>query len=63
MKIIKILILLIILLSSNNISADDKTFDQWLLSFKTMALKKGISENTFDDTMKDVKFLSARAIH
>ena len=57
MKIIKILILLIILLSSNNIYANDKTFDQWLLSFKTMALKKGISENTFDDTMKDVKFL------
>ncbi len=57
MKIIKILILLVILLSSNNISADDKTFDQWLLSFRTMALKNGISENTLDITMKDVKFL------
>ena len=57
MKIIKTSFLLIFLFSSNILYADDKTFSDWLLSFKKLALKEGISEITFDQSMKNVKFL------
>jgi len=35
----------------------DETFDDWLLSYKNFALKKGISEKTLDVAFKNVKFL------
>ena len=57
MKINKTLILLIILFSSNSANANNFTFEDWLISFKKEALKKGISEITFDKSMKNVKFL------
>ena len=57
MKIIKTSFLLIFLFSSNILYADDKKFSDWLLSFKKLALKEGISEITFDQSMKNVKFL------
>ena len=57
MKINKTLILLIILFSSNSVNANNFTFEDWLISFKKEALKKGISEITFDKSMKNVKFL------
>ena len=34
-----------------------KNFDDWLLSFKALAIKKGISKNTIEIVFKDVKFL------
>ena len=34
-----------------------ENFDDWLLSFKTFALEKGISKNTIEIVFKDVKFL------
>ena len=57
MKINKTLILLIILFASNSVNANNFTFEDWLISFKKEALKKGISEITFDKSMKNVKFL------
>jgi len=32
-------------------------FNDWLISFKNLALKKGVSKNTIDIVLKDVKFL------
>ncbi len=57
MKIIKI-VLFIILFSFNNIvCAKADEFNDWLISFKNYALKKGISKETLDKTMSNVKFL------
>ena len=46
---------LIFFLSCNFAFADD--FNDWLKSFKVEALKKGISEKTFNTAMNNVKFL------
>jgi membrane-bound lytic murein transglycosylase B len=35
----------------------EETFDSWLLTFKSSALEKGISQNTIDKTFVNVKFL------
>ena len=56
MKIIKIFIILLLLFFTK-VYAIDKSFKNWKDSFKIIALKKGISESTFDLVMKDVKFL------
>ena len=37
--------------------AETESFDIWLKSFEKTALKKGISKNTFDQAMVNVKFL------
>ena len=50
-----IIFFLIFFYFSNSTFADD--FNDWLSSFKIVALKKGISEKTFDKVMSDVKFL------
>ena len=57
MKIIKIIfyIILISLNSINYIFAED--FNQWKVSFKDYAMKKGISKKTLDMTLSKVKFL------
>ena len=57
MKIIKNYIFLLLLLTANTLSADDKLFDKWLKNFKVHALKNNISELTFDMAMSDVIFL------
>ena len=57
MKIIKI-IFYITLISLSNINptfAED--FNNWIISFKNYAMKKGISKKTLDKTMSKVKFL------
>ena len=57
MKIIKIY-LFIILLSTTNVKANiDVDFNQWKVKFKIKALSNNISENTFDEVMKNVKYL------
>ena len=57
MKIIKIY-LFIILLSITNVKANiDVDFNQWKVKFKIKALSNNISENTFDEVMKNVKYL------
>jgi len=57
MKIIKIY-LFIIFLSILNVEANiDVDFNQWKAKFKIRALSNNISENTFDEVMKNVKYL------
>ena len=41
--------------SYSGVSPD--TFESWLISFKKLALKKGISNETIEIVFKDVKFL------
>ena len=57
MKIIKIFICVIFISSNfiNSVIADD--FNNWIVSFKKYAIKKGISKKTLDETMSNVKFL------
>tara|TARA_Y100001970_G_scaffold292907_1_gene436539 strand:- start:5249 stop:6244 length:996 start_codon:yes stop_codon:yes gene_type:complete len=50
-----IFIFLIYFFSLNISSADE--FKDWLSSFKIIALKNGVTENTFDIAMKNVKYL------
>ena len=57
-KIITFLILIKFLLITSVLSASlDQGFDDWLLSYKKFALKKGISEKTLEVAFKNVKFL------
>ncbi len=57
MKIIKIIlcVYIISLINTTNVFAED--FESWIISFKSYAIKKGISKNTLDETMSNVKFL------
>jgi len=56
MKIIKLIFVLLFFLSTiNPLFADD--FNNWLKSFKIIALEKGISEQTFISAMNNVKYL------
>ena len=57
MKIIKFFFLLYLILSTDHLFADNHDFNKWLISFKTQALKQGISKITIDTVMKNVKFL------
>ena len=57
MKIIRNLIIFFIFLIGSSVHSSDHSFSLWLKSFKKVALKKGISEKTFDTTMSNVKFL------
>ena len=56
----KTLILIIIselLILNTSISATSpKNFNDWLISFEALALKKGISENTIKIVLKNVNF-------
>jgi len=57
-KFINFFILVKILFSSFVVPANcDDSFSHWLYSYKNLALKKGISQETLDITFKDVKFL------
>jgi len=42
---------------NNTVCADVESFEIWLESFEKIALKKGVSKKTFDQTMSNVKFL------
>ena len=56
MKIIKLFFVLLFFFSINNpLFADE--FQNWLKSFKKIALEKGISEQTFISAMNNVKYL------
>jgi len=56
-KIYKTLLIIFLLIYTTSSFSQDESFKIWLSSFKKNALKKGISENTFDQAMKNVKFL------
>ena len=57
MKVIKFIFLTIILLNLNYVYLKANTFNEWLISFKTRAIKDGISKETLNEVMIDVKFL------
>jgi len=56
MKKISIFFLIIFIISAQNLYARED-FNLWLKDFKKNAVKKGISEKTVYEVMKDVKFL------
>ena len=57
MKLINLTIFLLFLFTLNSISDENGDFKKWKKNFKVIALKSGISEKTFNITMKNVKFL------
>ena len=57
MKIIKYLIILFLFFTNSSSNANDKLFNEWLKNFKVYALKKNISERTFNMAMSNVVFL------
>jgi membrane-bound lytic murein transglycosylase B len=57
MRIIKILFTFIFVLWSYPLFSSEQSFDEWLVTFKYLALENNISEKTFDITMSNVVFL------
>ena len=57
MKINKFLITVFLSLLTFPAISEEQTFNEWLIGFKKYALKKNISNETFDKTMSDVIFL------
>ena len=57
MTIIRNLIILVIILFFSPVNSSEQSFSDWLKSFKKIALKNGISENTYNTAMSNVKFL------
>ncbi len=57
-KIVILIIISKLLILNTSFSAQTfKSFNEWLISFEALALKKGISANTIKIVFKDVKFL------
>ena len=57
-KILKfILVLQILIIKFSYVCAAEESFQDWLSSYKKMAFKKGISEETLYKTFENVKFL------
>ena len=57
MKMIKKLFLLLVVFILSIATSNAESFQDWKLKFKNLALKKGISETTFDNAMNNVRFL------
>ena len=57
MKTIKIFLILFFYILTFPSASSEQSFENWLIEFKTYALKKNISEETFDNTMSNVVFL------
>ena len=57
MKIVKYIFLFLFLFKVNYLFADDDSFNNWLNNFNKKAIKEGISQNTIDVVMSNVKFL------
>ena len=55
--LIIIIISELLILSTSFSAKQPKNFNEWLISFEALALKKGISANTIKIVLKDVKFL------
>jgi membrane-bound lytic murein transglycosylase B len=54
----KIIILIGFLLYFGNSNANDQNFNKWMVSFKLTAIEFGISKDTVDKALKDVKYIS-----
>ena len=57
MKLVSIFILILTLFTHNSYADNNLEFENWKKTFKAVALKNNISENTFNLVMSDVKFL------
>ena len=57
MKINKIILYLSVYFILNLNVSYAQTFEQWKIDFKILAISKGISASTFDNVMRDAKFL------
>jgi len=57
MNMIKILFIIAFSLFTSSTFANEISFNDWIKDFKKYALKKNISESTFDKAMINVKFL------
>ena len=57
MKKIKILSIFIFLFSIVNLEANESDFNNWLISFKKLAIKNGISEKTLKSSFSNVRFI------
>ena len=57
MKMIKILFIIFFTTISFPLSSGEPSFETWLVDFKELALKKNISEETFEKSMSQVVFL------
>ncbi len=57
MKLIKFFFIFLIFKTTISFANTINDFDKWKIKFKERALKNSISENTFDITMANVKFL------
>ncbi len=57
MKIAKLILLIFFLIFSSSLSASEKTFDEWLISFKENALNEGVSLETINLVLSNAKFL------
>ena len=57
MKLVSILIFILTLFIHNSFADNNLEFENWKKTFKAVALKNNISENTFNLVMSDVKFL------
>ena len=54
---IKLFLIFYFLVTSSQINAKEHNFESWLENFKKVALSEGVSENTVNDTLKNIKFL------
>ena len=57
MKLFKYIFIILLIFLKTASTASDLSFNQWLVEFKSHALKNGISEKTFNMTMLDVVYL------
>ena len=55
-KIFKQLLIIFLFILTTQANSEEVSFENWLNSFKIHALKKGISEKTFNKSMSKVKF-------
>ena len=57
MKIINFLFFCLFIIFSTSSHSNKTEFENWLYSFKKIALENNISEKTFETSMSNVKFL------
>ena len=57
MKITKLFLTFFVLFFAFTLNSNSATFESWKNNFKKIAIKRGISELTFDKAMANVKFL------
>ena len=57
MKITKLFLIFFVIFFAFTLNSNSSTFENWKSDFRTIAIKEGISELTFDRAMANVKFL------